>query len=217
MLPDGYAANLRRGLNLSTMRVLGMKSHDYHIWIERLLPAMVRGYVPEHVWLVLVELSYFFHQLCAKELSRTVIADLERMTHVLLCKLEKIFPSDFFNPMQHLILHLSNEAQMTGPMQFHWCYPIERCLKVLRKKCRNKARIEASIAEAYILEEVSNFIEKYYTEKLPNVHNPPPRYNAVENESNLSLFQGQLGSASASTTKQLKNKIKSGAVSCYMC
>jgi hypothetical protein len=49
MFPDGYAANLSRGVNLSTMRVLGMKSHDFHIWIERILPAMVRGYVPEHV------------------------------------------------------------------------------------------------------------------------------------------------------------------------
>ena len=53
---------------------------------------------------------------------------------------------------------------------------------------------------------MSNFTEKYYTEKLPNVHNQPPRYNAGENESNLSLFQGQLGSASASTIKQLKNE-----------
>jgi hypothetical protein len=26
-----------------------MKSHDFHIWIEWILPAMVRGYVPEHV------------------------------------------------------------------------------------------------------------------------------------------------------------------------
>jgi hypothetical protein len=110
MSPDGYAANLRRGVNLSTMRVKGMKSHDYHIWIEWLLPAMVRGYIPEHVWLVLVELSYFFCQLCAKELSRTVIIDLERMAPVLLYKLEKIFPPDFFVPIQHLILHLPYEA-----------------------------------------------------------------------------------------------------------
>ena len=93
-----------------------------------------------------------------------------------------------------------------GAVQNCWCYPIERCLKTLRKKYRNKAKIEASIAEAYILKEVSNFTEKYYTKKLPNVYNPPPRYNAGENESNLSLFQGQLGSASASTTKQLKNE-----------
>jgi hypothetical protein len=42
-------------------------------------------------------------------------------------------------------------------VQAHGCYPIERCLKVLRKKCRNKGKIEASMAEAYILEEVSNF------------------------------------------------------------
>jgi hypothetical protein len=60
MFPDGYAANLRRGVNLTTLRVLGMKSHDYHIWIERLLLVMVRGYVPEHIWVMLVELSYFF-------------------------------------------------------------------------------------------------------------------------------------------------------------
>ena len=96
------------------MRVLGMKSHDFHIWIERILPAMVRGYVPEHVWLMLSELSYFFRQLCAKELSRTVVADLERLAPVLLCKLEKIFPPGFFNPMQHLILHLPYEARMGG-------------------------------------------------------------------------------------------------------
>jgi hypothetical protein len=43
------------GVNLSTMRVLGMKSHEYYIWIEQILSAMVRGFVPEHVWLVLVE------------------------------------------------------------------------------------------------------------------------------------------------------------------
>jgi hypothetical protein len=99
MFPDGYAANLRRGVNLSTLRVLGMKSHDYHIWIERHLPAMVRDFVPENVWLVLAELSYFFRQLCAKELSRTVIDDLDRAAPLLLYRLEKIFPPGFFLPM----------------------------------------------------------------------------------------------------------------------
>jgi hypothetical protein len=150
MFPDGYAANLSRGVNLSTLRLLGMKSHDFHIWIEWILPVMVRGYVPKHVWLALTELSYFFWQLCGKELSWTMIADLERLTPVLLCKLEKIFPPDFFNPMQHFILHLPYEAWMGG-VQGRWCYPIERCLKTIQNKCRNKCKIEVSIAEAYIL------------------------------------------------------------------
>ena len=91
MFPDGYAANLRRGVNLTTMRINGLKSHDYHIWIERLLPVVVRGYLPDQIWQVLAELSFFFRQLCAKELSLKVVEEMERMVPVLLCKLEKIF------------------------------------------------------------------------------------------------------------------------------
>ena len=86
-------------MNLATLQINRLKSYDYHIWLERLLPVMVRGYVPEHVWIVLAELSNFFRQLCAKELSRTVVAGMERMVPVLLCKLEKIFPPGFFNLM----------------------------------------------------------------------------------------------------------------------
>ncbi|TVT99838.1 hypothetical protein EJB05_54766, partial [Eragrostis curvula] len=59
------------------------------------------------------------------------------------------------------------------------------------------------MAEAYLLEEVSNFTTKYYADNLPSVHNPPPRYNVAENDSRLSLFQGQLGSASGATSKFL--------------
>jgi hypothetical protein len=39
-----------------------------------------------------------------------MIADLERLTPVLLYELEKIFSPGFFNPIQHLILHLPYEA-----------------------------------------------------------------------------------------------------------
>ena len=90
-------------------------------------------------------------------------------------------------------------------MQNRWCYPIERCLKTVRQKCGNKGRIEASIAEAFIREEVSNFTTSYYKDSLPSVHNPIPHYNTDERSSNLSLFKGQLGRASASSTKTLRN------------
>jgi hypothetical protein len=87
-----------------------MKSHDFHIWIERILPAMTRGHLPELVWRVLAELSFFFRQLCAKELSQNVCLELEKAAPLLLCKLEMIFPPSFFLSMQHLILHLRREA-----------------------------------------------------------------------------------------------------------
>jgi hypothetical protein len=63
---------------------------------------------------VLVELGYFFRQLCAKELSQTVVANLEKVTPELLCKLEIIFPPGFFLSIQHLIVHLPYEARMGG-------------------------------------------------------------------------------------------------------
>ena len=66
-----------------------------------------------------------------------VVEELEKAAPLLLCKLEKIFPPGFFLSMQHLILHLPSEARMGGgPVQNCWCYPIERCLKTIRKMKR---------------------------------------------------------------------------------
>ena len=36
--PDSYASNLKRGVNLLQKKNFGLKSHDYHIFMERLLP-----------------------------------------------------------------------------------------------------------------------------------------------------------------------------------
>jgi hypothetical protein len=94
---------------------------------------------------------------------------------------------------------------MGGPVQNRWCYPIERCLKTVRQKCGNKGKIEASIAEAFIREEVSNFTTLYNSANLSSVHNPPPRYNEDANESTLSLFRGQGGRSSGASTKNLDN------------
>jgi hypothetical protein len=124
--PDGYAANIRRGVNLLQKKILGLKSHDYHIFMERLLPVAFRGFLPNSIWLCLAELSFLYRQLCAKELSKDTICSLEQQVVVLICKLEKIFPPGFFNPMQHLIIHLPREARLGGPMQSRWNYPYER-------------------------------------------------------------------------------------------
>ena len=95
------------------------------------MSVMLRGYIPEEEWLLLAELSYFFHILCAKELADGVLEDMEQMAPELLYKLEKISPPGFFNPMQHLILHLLTEARLGGPVQKRWCYSIEGMQKTL--------------------------------------------------------------------------------------
>jgi hypothetical protein len=118
------------------MRINGLKSHDYHIFIERLLPVMIRGYLTENVWQVMAELSFFFHQLCVKEIDPVVISSIEREAIVLLCKLEKIFPPDFFNPMQHLILHLPYEARMGGLRSFDGVMQLRGSKKILEQNAK---------------------------------------------------------------------------------
>jgi hypothetical protein len=49
-LPNGYATGFRRSMNLKTMKIKGLKSHDFHIIMERLVPVMFRGYVFDDVW-----------------------------------------------------------------------------------------------------------------------------------------------------------------------
>jgi hypothetical protein len=53
--PDGYAAGFRRSVNLKTMKMNGLKSHDFHIIMERLMPVMFRGYISNAVWKTLAE------------------------------------------------------------------------------------------------------------------------------------------------------------------
>jgi hypothetical protein len=115
---DGYAAGFRSAVNLDTGKLSGVKSHDYHIVMERLLPVMFRGYLDDDVWMVLAKLRHSYRQLCAKEIKKDIMEKLEEEILVLLCKLEKIFPPGWFNPMQHLLVHLPYEARTGGPQQY---------------------------------------------------------------------------------------------------
>ncbi|KAK1670756.1 hypothetical protein QYE76_058915 [Lolium multiflorum] len=197
---DGFNpyANWMRGLNIETLRVQGLKSHDYHIWLERIMPVMIRGYVPEKTWRVLARLSFSFRQICARELDTNVIEKLDEEAPVLLCDLETIFPPGFFNPMQHMILHLAEECLKGGELGPLAVWSRERNTKASSND--NKCKIEASIAEAVPNVEVANFTTKHYDPNIPTKHNPVLRYNAANNEEvpKLSIFLGLGGKSSGS-------------------
>jgi hypothetical protein len=91
--PDGYVAGFRRSVNLKMVKFFGLKSHDNHRIMERLLPVMFRGFVKDDVWKALVELSCFYRHLCAKEIKKEMVEKLKQQIPVLVCKLENIFPS----------------------------------------------------------------------------------------------------------------------------
>jgi hypothetical protein len=98
--PDGYATGFRIAMNLESGKLSGVKSHDYHIFMERLIPIMFHEYLND-VWKALAELRHFYRQFCAKEIKKEMMEKLENEISMLICKLEKIFPLGWFNPMQH--------------------------------------------------------------------------------------------------------------------
>jgi hypothetical protein len=64
---DGYAAGSRRSVNLKMGKFSGLKSHDYLIIMERLLPIMFRGFVKNYMWKALAELNYLYRHFVLKK------------------------------------------------------------------------------------------------------------------------------------------------------
>ncbi|KAK4398130.1 hypothetical protein Sango_1288500 [Sesamum angolense] len=124
--PDRYASNLSRCVDMTELRLHGMKNHDCHIFMQKLIPVAFREMVPEHVWSALMEVSLMFQVLCSTTLDIRKVQELENSVAVIICNLEKVFPPAFFDSMEHLILHLPYEARVGGPVQYRWMYPFER-------------------------------------------------------------------------------------------
>ncbi|KAA0035027.1 hypothetical protein E5676_scaffold155G00610 [Cucumis melo var. makuwa] len=61
----------------------------------------------------------------------------------------------------HLAVHLPYEMKINGLVSYSWIYPIERSLRTLKQYVRNKARLEGSITEAYVMNESSTFCSRY--------------------------------------------------------
>ncbi|KAL5544976.1 hypothetical protein UlMin_008760 [Ulmus minor] len=57
--PDGFASNLLKNVAQNDSRLLGLKSHDCHVIMQRLLPVGCRSLVNKNIWSTIVELSFF--------------------------------------------------------------------------------------------------------------------------------------------------------------
>ncbi|KAL0310455.1 UNVERIFIED_CONTAM: hypothetical protein Scaly_2926700 [Sesamum calycinum] len=124
--PDGYTSNLGRCIDLNELKLNGMKSHDCHVFMERLIPTTFREMLSEFVWNALTEVSLLFQVISSATLDINKVKELEESVAIIVCNLEKIFPPAFFDSMVHLLVHLPYEARVGGPVQYRWMYPFER-------------------------------------------------------------------------------------------
>jgi hypothetical protein len=57
--PDRCAAKIKRAVNVGSGKLNELRSHDYHIFVERLMPVMFRDYFKTDLWKMFVKVSYF--------------------------------------------------------------------------------------------------------------------------------------------------------------
>jgi hypothetical protein len=64
---------------------------------------MFCGYFNVDLWKIFIELSYFYKEICAKEVSKVMMHKLEKEIS-LLVRWKKVLPLGWFNVMQDLLL-----------------------------------------------------------------------------------------------------------------
>ena len=106
-------------MSINEGKIIGLKSHDCHVLLQRLLPIGIRSFLRKDVCTVLVELCKLFQDLRSRTLN---VLDLDRLDNWIVL----IYPPSFFDVVVHLVVHLSREAKIVGPVGYSWMYSIER-------------------------------------------------------------------------------------------
>lgn len=125
-LPNGYSSNIANRVSLQDCKILGLKSHDYHVLIQQVLSVALRGLLPKGPRVAIFRLCAFFNEVCQRVIDKNKLEVLEDDVAETLCMLERFFPSSFFDIMIRLLIHLAQEARFGGPVQFRWMYHFER-------------------------------------------------------------------------------------------
>jgi len=67
--PDGHASNISRLVNIEKCRLYGMKSHDFHVFMQTLIPLAYSDLLPKGIWDALTKISHFFRDICSSKLQ----------------------------------------------------------------------------------------------------------------------------------------------------
>ncbi|XP_074336473.1 uncharacterized protein LOC141673618 [Apium graveolens] len=170
-LPDGCSSNLKRCCTIVQLKFQGMKSHYCHVFMQKLLSFAFRELLLDDIHNVLCDLSNFSRTYAQLQYFHQILGSWKKNIVRIICTLEtKFFPA-LFDPMEHLPIHLPEECRLRGPVPSRWMYNIERLQRRMKQKVGNKARIEGSIAEKYVHEELTHFCSMYIESGVETAHN----------------------------------------------
>ncbi|XP_062075063.1 uncharacterized protein LOC133779079 [Humulus lupulus] len=134
-VPDGYSSNIRNCVSMEQCKLMGLKSHDCHILMQKLLQVAIKGLMPMGPRDAIIRLCMFFNRICQHVLDRESIMTLENDV------IETLFYVD-------ILLMMSK-------------FMINRRMKIFKDYVRNRARPKGCIAECYLADECVSFCNEF--------------------------------------------------------
>jgi len=146
--PTNYVGALSSRIEDGKFR--GMKTHDFHILLQQVMPLCLRNICDERVFGAIMRVSRLFRKNFTKVVSVDQKQQMLDEVAETICMLEKEFPPSVFVVMLHLPIHLVEELFICGPVHNRSMYPFERFMKTLKGFVKNKTKPEGSMAYGYM-------------------------------------------------------------------
>ena len=112
-VPSGYCSKL--GMAIKKKKFGTLKTHDYHILMQQLLPYALRGLMEQNTRLAIMRSSRLFQRLYYKTWDPLQRQNFEDDVAITMAMMDMTFPPSFFDVMSHMPYHLVEQLSMCGP------------------------------------------------------------------------------------------------------
>ena len=68
-VPQGYCSNFSSLVSLKDRKLIGLKSHDYHMLMQQFLPIAIRSIMHPPTRVAITRFCFFFKSICSKEIK----------------------------------------------------------------------------------------------------------------------------------------------------
>ena len=90
--PHGFSSNPESRASADGNKVQGLKIHDCHVLLRRVLPVILRGLGRPDLYRAVTESGQFFRELYSRNIRIDALERLRDKIPTILCDLEKIYP-----------------------------------------------------------------------------------------------------------------------------
>ncbi|GKC99961.1 hypothetical protein Tco_1170236, partial [Tanacetum coccineum] len=138
-LPDRFGSNFKHKVTNNDSNITGMKFHDYHIMMQRLLPYGLQQYLHIDVAKPIIELCSFFKQICSRTLMEDDMVKAEsQLVDILskseVSKLESYVAEEALNFSSHYVRSVLTKFRPDRNMD---CPPPTCQFQVFQSICRS--------------------------------------------------------------------------------